>query len=406
MARIHKYPLDTNVTQDDYVIGTDAESSFKATKNFKVSDLAKVINEVNSEIPSDGSWVYRFNADTPLPYGDFYTPGFDFNGGEDATISNLTEMFISNKTFSGAEADKLLQLAGQPGVVIFLVNKNDYNNYFLIKDPNIITLSGVQGYTKITFTDTFWSKSFNKGDEYGIRFMFTSNFTPDLYKESNNSSVDNPTTPPEGGVHIGKKDKVQVLKDKIIFDDDYIFLTSDLFTNLASSQKPTDPNTIRNFRVVAIGNDGRIYPLEWGDTQSDWIENNKNNRYHIKNRFAQKEISSTYTLTASDNGHTIFVNNGAGDVTININPNLTGFEDFRYCKIIQMGKGKVDVRMDLANDTLFEVRSPVVGNLIGGQFRHGKLTRQVITVAGVTTYGDFYLDVSGGGGVSWSTESI
>lgn len=46
MAKISTYPIDSNVTVNDMVIGTDAED-MSMTKNYPVKDLATTINSLN-----------------------------------------------------------------------------------------------------------------------------------------------------------------------------------------------------------------------------------------------------------------------------------------------------------------------------------------------------------------------
>ena len=43
MARISTYALDTNVTKNDKVIGTDSAGS--VTKNFRLTDIAGITNQ-------------------------------------------------------------------------------------------------------------------------------------------------------------------------------------------------------------------------------------------------------------------------------------------------------------------------------------------------------------------------
>lgn len=43
MARISKYNFDTDVTQDDFVIGTDSQT--KVTKNYKISDILDLFSK-------------------------------------------------------------------------------------------------------------------------------------------------------------------------------------------------------------------------------------------------------------------------------------------------------------------------------------------------------------------------
>src|SRR5690606_25694336 len=109
-------------------------------------------------------------------------------------------------------------------------------------------------------------------DSYNIRFFFTSDFTPGLYKETNTSSTNDPTTPPDGGAHIGKNDALQVLEDKVVVDHNVFMLTGDVFVNESSDDRPSDPNVIRTFKLLGLNSSGRVYPLYFGDVQPDWTE--------------------------------------------------------------------------------------------------------------------------------------
>lgn len=400
------YPQDNQVTEEDYLIGTDGDSSNKRTKSYSMKSIADFIASQNNTISSDGNWVYRFNGDEAPEYGDFYTPGLDFNGGDDPNVSSLQEIVISNTCFEGIPAERLLNLAGQSGVCVFFQNKKDFNNYFLVKNPSLSALSAL-GQTRIQFTDKYWSKSFKKDDPYVIRFFFTSDFTPDLYRETNTSNTNNPTAPPNGGAHIGKGDKLRVLADKIEIDENFIFLLGSIFTDMESNLLPTDPDAIRLFRMICVNPAGRVFPLPFGDVQPNWTDENTNSRYHIKNRFPQKEINSTYTIQGSDNGHTIFVNNGTGNVSIWVNAILDNITPFRQCRIIQLGTGNVTIVGERNEENVTIINSSSGDGKIGGQFKSATLIRQVIEEVNSITYGEFYLlNGSEGGNVDWSTEDI
>src|SRR5690606_12729831 len=133
------------------------------------------------------------------------------------------------------------------------------------------------------------------------------------------------------------------LVDKVVIKHNVFMFTGDLFVNDESEDKPRDHNVIRSFKLLGLNAGGRIYPLYFGDVQPDWTDESENSRYHIRNRFPQKQINEDYTLQGVDNGHTIFVNNGSGDVVISVDKNESGINTFRECRIIQLGTGSVAV---------------------------------------------------------------
>ena len=57
MARISTYALDTNVTKNDKVIGTD--SAGLVTKNFSLTDISAIANQ---EITVAGQLTYQFKT--------------------------------------------------------------------------------------------------------------------------------------------------------------------------------------------------------------------------------------------------------------------------------------------------------------------------------------------------------
>ena len=78
MARISTYAIDSNVTKEDKVIGTDSSGSL--TKNFKLEDLGKFLSKGFVNVNGQHSWEF---VDT-IESGGLYGP---LNG---ASISSLT----------------------------------------------------------------------------------------------------------------------------------------------------------------------------------------------------------------------------------------------------------------------------------------------------------------------------
>lgn len=397
-----KYPLDINISENDYLIGTDGDSGSKKTRNFSIAEVAKFVQSYNGSSFSNASWVYSCSGDE-FEYGNFYTPGVCFTGNDDPGFLDLTEIIISNKTLSNIDALRYLGLGNNGGVVMLIINKNDISNFVLINNLTVHP-SSIDGYSTLIFSDIESSKSFRQGDEYSFMLLGSSPNFLRLIREKK-TVLANTTAPTEDdAVHIGQNNAVRVYKDKIELDHNAIILPSSLFTNLNSLDLPSDPDAIKSFRVLCINNAGRIYPLTYGDVQPNWLDENENSRYHIKNRYPQKYISENYTLQPSDNGHTLFINNGTGDIVISINRNNVGMDVFRQCRIVQLGTGNVQVVQGTGGPQY--VFAKVVGNKIGGAITECMLIRQVSIIDEVTTLGNFYLFNGQSAGVEWSQESI
>jgi len=94
MARISTYVIDTQVTGDDKVIGTDASGS--VTKNFPLRDIGTYFNE-NGTIAVAGQNVFDFQ--TNLNDGRLQaTISFENGGGNNTSFSSLTDLVISDES--------------------------------------------------------------------------------------------------------------------------------------------------------------------------------------------------------------------------------------------------------------------------------------------------------------------
>jgi hypothetical protein len=117
MARISTYVLDTNVTKDDKVIGTDSAGSI--TKNFSLTDISAIANQ---EITVAGQLVYQFRSNvsegslTGLSDGD----GF----------SSVSSFRLSEVDIPGHNVENFLQEYKKKRVLIVdISNKNKYGIY-------------------------------------------------------------------------------------------------------------------------------------------------------------------------------------------------------------------------------------------------------------------------------------
>jgi len=101
MARINSFPLDTNVSKDDKLLGTDEGG---ATKNFSVSSIGEHFAQ-SSAITIAGQLVSKFGmAVSQVGDGGMYV-----NGGEvEPALSAITSFTISKKTVDGDSRSAML----------------------------------------------------------------------------------------------------------------------------------------------------------------------------------------------------------------------------------------------------------------------------------------------------------
>ena len=120
MARISTYPLDTEITDNDKVLGTDSGGS--RTKNFKIKDVFELMNR-SSVVESTGS---RFKYTRP---GSDTTEGyikFETDQGINVGFNTITSFKIHNQSLRGdnisalygalVDSQVLIQKAGDPSV--------------------------------------------------------------------------------------------------------------------------------------------------------------------------------------------------------------------------------------------------------------------------------------------------
>lgn len=88
MARISTYNLDTTVSKNDKLIGTDSGGT--STKNFKLENIADFLN-VSNILNINGQIVYKFVSTSTPSNGEFNLPN-----GATSSFSTITEIKISH----------------------------------------------------------------------------------------------------------------------------------------------------------------------------------------------------------------------------------------------------------------------------------------------------------------------
>ena len=102
MARISTYPFDTNVTDNDAWIGTNASN--RTTKQFTASAVAAYLN-LNSKVSVGGQMIFTWSDTQNGGTGTVSKTG---GGGSGAGFNTLTELRFSIKEKSGQRVVEFL----------------------------------------------------------------------------------------------------------------------------------------------------------------------------------------------------------------------------------------------------------------------------------------------------------
>ena len=169
MAKISTYNLDTTVSKNDKVIGTD--SGGNATKNFKLEDLAGFLN-TSSLINVNGQLVYQFkNSNTPE------SGKFTKTGGGVGTFASQTSFEFSHVNTNEQNIQTYLNYFEDLRIML---TQTDNQNNFALYSVDTITDSGSDYSTlAVTFIegngslvdDKFYAMSFSPKGQTDKNFV-------------------------------------------------------------------------------------------------------------------------------------------------------------------------------------------------------------------------------------------
>lgn len=169
MARISTYDLDTNVTKNDKVIGTDSAGA--VTKNFRLLDVAGVVNQ---EMTVAGQLVYQFKQTlsegslTGLSDGD--------------SFSSLSSFRVSEVDIPGHNVENFLQEFDKKRIIV--VDKDDKNKYGIYDVEDIVEDISNPNYYSFTLNYHNGNGTLSL-DNYYIIAMYSQDAT---YKHSQSSA--------------------------------------------------------------------------------------------------------------------------------------------------------------------------------------------------------------------------
>ena len=124
MARIETYPLDSNITVNDYVIGTDGDS-LNATKNYKILTFLNYLGDMYNLNSTDLLFNYN-NVDL----NNVINGQVSTNNYQDGTIlmSGVTNIYVSKVTTFGQLVDNIINTIGSENLTIMFTDMGNRNN--------------------------------------------------------------------------------------------------------------------------------------------------------------------------------------------------------------------------------------------------------------------------------------
>ena len=153
MARIDTYPVDTNVTESDKIVGTDAVTG--GTKNFTLSSVTDFINTTGA-VKIVGQSNYLFQAEAGIPPTRLSkTISFETFGGSGTLFSNVTELIFSAAALGAPNTVPYIE--SLLGKQVLLENLNNTENFGEFKLIGFVPLDGEPGFYKA-------SLAFSKGN--------------------------------------------------------------------------------------------------------------------------------------------------------------------------------------------------------------------------------------------------
>lgn len=159
------YPLDTNVTKDDYLVGTDVDNNFK-TVNFNIGSIIRLINsEINF---SSAEFRYADGTDAEISestVGIFVTE----TGNDDPELTQVIK--INKKNLGGQDLSDLFALL-QNNVYSFslkLINSSDPADTFYFR-VNTVTSNPEYFELDVAIIGEGYNRSFTDLTTYNLFF--------------------------------------------------------------------------------------------------------------------------------------------------------------------------------------------------------------------------------------------
>lgn len=130
------YPLDQNISENDYVIGSDAETLGKITKNYRMGDLANFISSLSGNFGLN--YVFSIYADenSMIPPAGYF---FSENNSTTMTEPNEISFLRFNKiNANGIDCSRFFEFLNMyDSFDIKLKSVSDPNKFFFFQYENV-----------------------------------------------------------------------------------------------------------------------------------------------------------------------------------------------------------------------------------------------------------------------------
>jgi len=172
MARIITYPIDSQVTGGDKVIGTDSQTSF--TKNFSVSDIVDYIN-ISSSVDSQ-TLRYRFQVLTVAkPTLEKGTISFDPPVGDTYPFDSVSNFVISDYSLKYVSQGKLTDISSfynsLIGSRVLITNTKNISEFGVYDWDSSSPYVPTPNYHDIGLTKIYGVGTLKKDEEYFISLL-------------------------------------------------------------------------------------------------------------------------------------------------------------------------------------------------------------------------------------------
>lgn len=163
MARIETYPLDGNISVNDYVIGTDGDS-LNATKNYKVLTFLDYLGRLYNLNSTD--LLFNYNAVDSVSVGNGEVSTNNFADGT-ILMSGVTNIYVSKLSAFGQLIDDIINTTGTENLSIMFTDMGNRNNLGIFTVNSTVDVNANTINMSVTGTTTVGS--ITSGKVMGIR---------------------------------------------------------------------------------------------------------------------------------------------------------------------------------------------------------------------------------------------
>lgn len=364
------YPFDVNITDDDYVIGSDGDTQEKQTKNFPIGLVRDFILSGLSPLEGGTLRIVEFVDESVSGYD---TPEDFLN--DSSPVKNIEQYHIAITTLKNGEKYLLKKqdvVVGQGQTPLL---STDFIAVNLVGENLSEDISTYKGYNSTTGREEHYSlssvgltiqKEIVSGNETGNILIEQTEQTNlgtgvSVYKGFNT------TTKKQEFHRISSNTAIVSLIGETLFIE---FPNNNNINITAGANVTVSEPTPNNFVISSTDN---IALLENSATTTITGDGTLGNEYQVDVNNLQKVVNTfPYTLLNSDDKYTIFLENGVANVVINVPDTLV--DNFSVA-FVQKGTGDVTI-----TPTGTSVINSALGYKIKGQYYWALLEKELSTI--------------------------